>query len=69
MSAEDSASTVNECAGAPEVQQQGDIDVMTWSGCRAGGEVVHYRLRGRGHDVPWEIDPFDVAWQFLRQAP
>ncbi|HEX5879148.1 MAG TPA: hypothetical protein VF468_12670 [Actinomycetota bacterium] len=47
-------------------------DRFRWSGCRDGGEVVHYRINGGGHQAPRTIAgrPFaQVVWDFFTAHP
>jgi poly(3-hydroxybutyrate) depolymerase len=38
------------CPGEPDVfLDTAEVTGVRWSGCRAGTEVVHYRINGGGH--------------------
>lgn len=70
LSAEASAAawaSANQCKSGPSTHQLGSIDIMSWTSCADRAEVVHYRLNDVGHNMPQDIDPFQVAWAFFRQ--
>jgi polyhydroxybutyrate depolymerase len=50
----------------------GEVTGMRWSGCRAGAEVVHYRINGGGHGAPRTIAGrsfAEVLWDFFAAHP
>ncbi|MGW5645562.1 alpha/beta hydrolase family esterase [Saccharopolyspora sp. NPDC003752] len=43
----------NDCGDTPIVRDEGNgVRVSKWIGCDRGGNVVHYRIEGLGHDWP-----------------
>ena len=70
----------NGCNPTPAVSfKQGDVIGETWSGCRAGADVVLYTITGKGHSWPGsampaqittrDIDATDVIWEFFAAHP
>jgi polyhydroxybutyrate depolymerase len=50
----------------------GAVTGIRWSGCRAGAEVVHYRINGGGHGAPRTIAGrsfAEVLWDFFATHP
>jgi polyhydroxybutyrate depolymerase len=50
----------------------GQVTGVRWSGCRAGTEVVHYRVNGGGHQAPRTVAGRSFAellWEFLAAHP
>jgi polyhydroxybutyrate depolymerase len=50
----------------------GEVTGVRWSGCRAGTEVVHYRVNGGGHPPPGTIaghSPAEILWDFFAAHP
>ena len=59
LSAEGSAASWaahNGCDATPTETPSGAYLRMEWSGCTSGTQVVHYRLEGVGHDIPWDVE-------------
>ena len=49
-----------------------EVTGARWSGCRAGAEVVHYRVNGGGHQAPRTIagrSLAEVLWEFFAAHP
>ncbi|WP_397545015.1 alpha/beta hydrolase family esterase [Saccharopolyspora pogona] len=43
----------NDCHDGPIVRDEGNgVQVSRWAGCDRGGDVVHYKIEGLGHDWP-----------------
>jgi polyhydroxybutyrate depolymerase len=60
----------NGCADAAIETTSGAYARMEWAQCDAGTQVVHYRLDGVGHDMPWDVedDTFATIVNFLLDA-
>ncbi|HCH66816.1 MAG: hypothetical protein CL927_11670 [Deltaproteobacteria bacterium] len=59
LSAEASAASWaahNGCDEAPSETPSGAYLRMEWPGCSESKQVVHYRLEGVGHDMPWDVE-------------
>ena len=70
LAAEESAAVWaahNGCSVIPTETPTGAYTRMEWPECSTGTRVVHYRLNGEGHDVPWEVedDTFATVVNFL----
>lgn len=46
----------NGCDGTATETPSGRHVRMEWAQCSTGTQVVHYRLEGVGHDMPWSIE-------------
>ena len=57
--------TKNGCATEPDTQRDGDVTVIRFP-CPAGGEVVHRRIDGGGHD--WPTSATEDIWRFFETA-
>jgi polyhydroxybutyrate depolymerase len=57
----------NGCADTATEIASGAYMRMEWEQCDAGTQVVHYRLDGVGHDMPWDVedDTFATIVNFL----
>jgi polyhydroxybutyrate depolymerase len=55
-------------AGPRTTRPASGLTVLAWAGCRAGSEVVHYRLDGAGHVLPATLAGRPTAqtlWSFF----
>jgi polyhydroxybutyrate depolymerase len=65
----------NGCAAKPKVEEVPDTKVTreTYTGCRAGADVVFYIVHGGGHGWPSKktvgIDAAEISWEFFAKHP
>ena len=57
----------NGCSATATETPSGAYVRMEWESCSAGTQVVHYRLEGVGHDLPWDVegDTWQTVVRFL----
>lgn len=51
----------NGCSPTATESASGPYTRMEWEQCSTGTRVVHYRLDGVGHDIPWDVE--GDTWQ------